>query len=163
MGTTAQKLQAIQNSKAAIKAAIEEKGVSDVGDVLSEYATKIAAIPGGGGVKYGLTMDNILGDVNQQGALQSPTPGTFYSTQIVSIGSSALKDAFHAQVSTINLPNLTTLGDSAMEGVCKGSQVLTTVNLPSLTHIGTAGLSQAFWYCPNLATVNLSNLQVVGS
>jgi hypothetical protein len=41
MGTTAQKLQAIQNSKAAIKSAIEAKGVSDVGDVLADYATKI--------------------------------------------------------------------------------------------------------------------------
>ena len=41
MGTTAQKLQAIQSSKAAIKSAIEAKGVSDVGDVLADYATKI--------------------------------------------------------------------------------------------------------------------------
>ena len=37
MGTTAQKLQAIANSKAAIKSAIEAKGVSDVGDVLADY------------------------------------------------------------------------------------------------------------------------------
>ena len=46
MGTTAQKLQAIANSKAAIKSAIEAKGVSDVGDVLSTYATKIGDIYG---------------------------------------------------------------------------------------------------------------------
>ena len=45
MGTTAQKLQAIANSKAAIKSAIEAKGVSDVGNKLSDYATKIASIP----------------------------------------------------------------------------------------------------------------------
>lgn len=49
MGTTAQKLQAIANSKAAIKAAIEAKGVSDVGNVLADYATKISEIPSGGG------------------------------------------------------------------------------------------------------------------
>lgn len=48
MGTTAQKLQAIANSKAAIKAAIEAKGVSGVGNVLSDYATKISEIPSGG-------------------------------------------------------------------------------------------------------------------
>lgn len=69
MGTTAQKLQAIQNSKAAIKSAIEAKGVSDVGDVLSTYATKIADIPTGGGSKYGVSIDNILGDVTEQGIL----------------------------------------------------------------------------------------------
>ena len=48
MGTTAQKLQAVVNSKAAIKAAIEAKGVADVGDVLSTYAEKIASISSGG-------------------------------------------------------------------------------------------------------------------
>lgn len=51
MGTTAQKLQAIANSKAAIKAAIEAKGVTGVGDVLADYATKISEIPSGGGDK----------------------------------------------------------------------------------------------------------------
>ena len=75
MGTTAQKLQAIANSKAAIKSAIEAKGVSDVGDVLSTYATKIADIPTGGGIKYGLSMDNILGDVDANGVLQPPATG----------------------------------------------------------------------------------------
>ena len=43
------KLQSILDSKAAIKAAIEAKGVTDVGDVLSTYADKIASIQTGGG------------------------------------------------------------------------------------------------------------------
>lgn len=47
MGTTADKLSAIIASKAAIKSAIEAKGVSDVGDVLSAYPSKIAEIPTG--------------------------------------------------------------------------------------------------------------------
>lgn len=47
MGTTAQKLQAILNSKAAIKTAIENKGVN-VGDAtLAQYAGKIDAISQG--------------------------------------------------------------------------------------------------------------------
>lgn len=49
MGTTTEKLQAILNSKAAIKAAIEGKGVENVGDVLSTYAGAISSIPTGGG------------------------------------------------------------------------------------------------------------------
>lgn len=48
MGTTADKLNKLIESKAAIKAAIEAKGVADVGDVLSEYPNKIASIPSGG-------------------------------------------------------------------------------------------------------------------
>lgn len=87
MGTTAEKLQAIANSKAAIKAAIEAKGVSDVGNVLSQYATKIGQISGGGGEsKYGSTIDNILGDVTN-GVLNLPAePFSFSSTEITSLG-----------------------------------------------------------------------------
>lgn len=44
MGTMTDKLNAVLSSKAAIKAAIEEKGIADVGDVLSAYAEKIASI-----------------------------------------------------------------------------------------------------------------------
>lgn len=47
MGTTADKLNKLIESKAAIKAAIEAKGVADVGDVLSDYPAKIASIPSG--------------------------------------------------------------------------------------------------------------------
>lgn len=49
MGTTAEKLNKILDSKAKIKAAIEAKGVSDVGDVLANYPDKIASIQSGGG------------------------------------------------------------------------------------------------------------------
>lgn len=48
MGTIADKLLAVVKSKVAIKAAIEAKGVADVGDVLSAYPDKIASIPSGG-------------------------------------------------------------------------------------------------------------------
>ena len=58
MGTTADKLNKLIESKAAIKAAIEAKGVADVGDVLSDYPAKIASIPsgsGGTGEKFDIT------------------------------------------------------------------------------------------------------------
>ena len=48
MGATANKLQAIADSKAAIKAAIEEKGVDVEDSPLSEYAEKIGQIQGEG-------------------------------------------------------------------------------------------------------------------
>ena len=49
MGTTAQKLQAILGSKADIKNAIEQKGVTVGSTPLSGYAQKILDIPSGGG------------------------------------------------------------------------------------------------------------------
>lgn len=49
MGTTRQKLQAILDSKADIKDAIEQKGVTVGSTPLSGYAQKILDIPSGGG------------------------------------------------------------------------------------------------------------------
>lgn len=46
--STADKLQAIINSKIAIKTALENKGVENVGDILSTYAQKIESIQTGG-------------------------------------------------------------------------------------------------------------------
>ena len=54
MGTTADKLNKILESKAAIKAAIEEKGVPDVGNVLADYPEKIKSIQSGGIFEYEL-------------------------------------------------------------------------------------------------------------
>ena len=45
MGTISEQLQSIINSKSAIKTAIENKGVSNVGEVLENYAEKINEIP----------------------------------------------------------------------------------------------------------------------
>lgn len=49
MGTTADKLNKMLQSKAAIKAAISEKTGGDAGDVMSTYAEQIMSISGGGG------------------------------------------------------------------------------------------------------------------
>lgn len=57
MGTTEQKLQAIANSKAAIKQAIENRGVQDVGDVLSTYPQKISDIKD---TRCGISLDDIF-------------------------------------------------------------------------------------------------------
>ena len=61
--STANKLQAILNSKAAIKAAIGAKGVTDVGDVLSTYADKISSIKSGAS-DYGLESKMLALPVN---------------------------------------------------------------------------------------------------
>lgn len=62
MGTTADKLEYLQGTKAAIKSAIVAKGV-DVpdGTTFRDYATKISAISGGGG--GGGSIDYFQGEV----------------------------------------------------------------------------------------------------
>ena len=190
MGTTAQKLQAIQNSKAAIKAAIEAKGVSNVGDVLSEYATKIASIPSGGGSKYGITVDGLIGDVDGQGVLQAPNETfTFTSNDIVEIGFYMLDQFFMANecLTGVSLPNLTTVEahglestferctnletlslpslvnhyDEALSGLCNGCTSLETVNLSSLTHINGTEYLGAFDGCTSLVSIDISSMETI--
>lgn len=85
MGTTAQKLQAIANSKAAIKAAIEAKGVSDVGNKLSDYATKISGI---------YTGDPRF-SVDSNGNLTLKTTALDWFGDVVSIGISAMENGYY--------------------------------------------------------------------
>lgn len=157
MGTTAQKLQAIANSKSAIKAAIEAKGVSDVGDVLSDYATKIASIPSGGGgsTKFGMTIDSVVGDVNSSGQLQPPsTPFSFSSTEITSLAGYTLYYKFcnNTGLTSVNLPNLTSCGTNCLQNAFYGCTNLTSVNLPKLAS-GT--LQYTFRGCTSLTSVEL--------
>ena len=62
----ADKLQSILDSKAAIKSAIEAKGVTDVGEVVSAYPDKIAEIETGGGgyTDYELEAQSLFLKVN---------------------------------------------------------------------------------------------------
>lgn len=60
----ADKLQSILESKAAIKAAIEAKGVADVGDVLADYPSKIASIQSGSTDEYALESKMLVLPVN---------------------------------------------------------------------------------------------------
>lgn len=167
MGTTAQKLQAVANSKAAIKSAIEAKGVSNVGDVLADYATKIADIPTGGGSKYGLTLDNMLGDVNGSGALQPPSAsGAFSSSAIVSIPDYGLYYKFYSYtssrvISEVNLPNVTTIGESGMYYAFYNQTALSTIIFSNLTTIGNDGLNAAFMYS-EITGISFPKLTTIG-
>jgi len=134
MGTTAQKLQAIQNSKAAIKSAIEAKGVSDVGDVLADYATKIGQISGGssGDPRY---------EVSQQGALSKKNFVVNWFNDVTSIENSALQYAYYeSKVTSASFPNLTSVGNYGMRYAFYQCSSLTSVDLSSLTTIGNYGL-----------------------
>lgn len=75
MGTTADKLQKILDSKAAIKEAIEAKGVSDVGDVLADYPSKIASIQSGDTDEYVLEAKMLVLPVNST-TITTKTGGT---------------------------------------------------------------------------------------
>lgn len=99
MGTVADKLTYLNDTKTAIKDAIVSKGVSVAdADTFRSYADKIGQIQAGGSsaTKYGVSIDNILGDVDENGVLQKPTTDTFVLdlTGVTNVGISALNSRF---------------------------------------------------------------------
>lgn len=86
MGTIADKLSYLNDTKTAIKNAVVAKGVSvSDADTFRSYADKIGQISGGGApaTKYGVSLDNLLGSVDANGVYQlSDAPFTFDATSI---------------------------------------------------------------------------------
>ena len=152
MGTTAQKLQAVANSKAAIKAAIEAKGVTEVGDILSEYATKIASIPSGGSgdPRY---------EVSNQGALRKKSFAIDYFDDVTSIPYNGLQYAYYgSNVTSASFPNLTSVGQYGLQYAFQGCTSLTSVDLSKVTSVGYNGFGNMFSGCTSLRTVLLNKL-----
>lgn len=80
MATIAEQLTSLANTKTAIKDAIVAKGVSVADtDTFASYADKIGQIETGGGgevvnkTKFGMTIDELLGDVDADGVYTLPT------------------------------------------------------------------------------------------
>lgn len=76
MATIAEQLTSLANTKTAIKQSIIDKGVAVADtDPFSAYPAKIGQISGGGApaTKFGVSIDNLLGDVSEAGFYESPT------------------------------------------------------------------------------------------
>ena len=76
MATIAEQLTSLANTKAAIKQSIIDKGVQVADtDPFSAYPAKIGQISGGGGAttKFGVSLDNLLGNVDADGNYVKPT------------------------------------------------------------------------------------------
>ena len=119
MATIAEQLTSLANTKTAIKDAIVAKGVTVADDTpFSGYAAKIGEIQGGGGApatKFGVSIDNIIGDVDANGAYINPKE-TFEMdfSKLLSIASKAdsriLPYVFYhneCAIGTVDLSNFT--------------------------------------------------------
>ena len=76
MATIAEQLTSLANTKAAIKQSIIDKGVQVADtDPFSAYPAKIGQISSGGApaTKYGVSIDNLLGNVDADGNYVNPT------------------------------------------------------------------------------------------
>lgn len=130
-------------------------------------ASNKVLLAGGPVSKYGLTIDNILGDVDANGVLQAPTDMNGITfTGIKDVPASMLAYAFYYNQNvkgTISFPDLTTLsGNYACYNMFNNCNGLTSISLPELTTIsGNYACYNMFYTCSNLDTVSLPKLTTI--
>lgn len=146
MGTTAEKLQAILTSKAAIKTAIEDKGVTVGNAPLDEYAGLIGSIPSSGGDTSDATATAAdIASGKTAYIASGKVTGTMPENKFKS-----LVDRSITSVTADDLAGVTSIGDYAFS-YCKS---LTSVEIPNgVTTIQNA----AFYFCENLALIVISD------
>lgn len=178
MGTTSEKLQALSNTKAAIKTAIEAKGVT-VGDVrFADYPSKIGEIEQGqvDKKKYGVGIDNLLGDV-QDGKYYSPTSHFKLDfSGISAIEGNSLQYKFaYTNVTDVDLRNLEYSGTREdadylggyLDNTFANCTRLSSVNLQNLKRLGGSpvypGLKYTFQNCISLSSISFPSLTAINS
>lgn len=168
MGSIADKLTYLNGTKTAIKEAIVAKGVTVTDtDTFRSYATKIGEISGGApATKYGASIGNLLGNVDENGRYQIPTePFTLDLSSVKSLPYQGLYYKFYrSSVSgalTIGLEGDLS-GSDAMNSCFNWCAGLTSVNLSSLTTVsGSSAMNRCFQSCTGLTNVDLSSLTTI--
>ena len=173
MATIAEQLTSLANTKAAIKQSIINKGVQVADtDPFSAYPAKIGQISGGGGAttKFGVSIDNLLGDVNANGELSVPYGGfVFNGAGIKSLDASVLAHRFTTEdaskclpVTKILLPDLLQASTASLAYVANSARFLIEVDLGLITDIsGSSALKYAFGSANSLATVRAPNVTTI--
>lgn len=166
MGTTAEKLQALSNTKAAIKTAIEAKGVT-VGDVrFADYPSKIGEIQQGqvDKKKYGVGIDDLLGEV-QDGKYYIPTSHFKLDFSGISAieGDSLYYKFAYTNVTDVDLRDLEY--SENLDNTFAHCTILSSVNLQNLKRLGGGlvyqGLRNTFQYCTSLSSISFPSLTAI--
>lgn len=166
MATIAEQLQQLNDIKSAIKTAISNRGVAVADtDTFRSYADKIGEI--GETVnktKYGASVDALLGDVDENGVLQTPSEPTVLNfAGVREIGYKGLIYKFHyyGGITSVDLSSLQSVGDQGMYHAFYGCKGITSVNLSSLQTVDSNGLYGAFYSCSGITSLDLSSLQSI--
>lgn len=174
-------IQTKQQQVAAAYTAASGKGATmPVNENLTNLATCIGSISGGGSTKFGLSIDNFICDVTN-GVLGTPstingitfsgvteignvTLSNLYSDRhivsgavsfpdLITVGISGLSQAFfNNQITSVDLSALTTINDAGLSSAFTGNQI-TSVDLPALTTVGSYGMGYAFADNQTLQTI----------
>lgn len=172
MGTICDKLEYLVETKQAIKDAIVSKGVAlSDNDTFRSYPARIARIPEKDDKPlYGLTVKDIVGDIDANGQLVNNKREIDLNFEgVESIGEGALQQRFPSNtysIKTVSMPHLKEITTPyACQTAFGNQQTLTHVDLSKLEKIqvsGSSGYSCAsmFYYCTN-ATFDIGSLKIM--
>lgn len=111
--------------------------------------------------RYGATVGCFLGSIDSNGTLQAPNATfTFTSMEMVGIAENALNSRFknNSGLTSVSLPNLTTVGTDGLKDAFKGCSNLTTVDFAKLSY---GGLDGTFNGCSALELVNFTSATAI--
>ena len=155
MATIAENLTLLKSTKAGIKAAIEAKGVSNVGDKFSDYPAKIASIPTGSsssslrvkGLKFGYSS----GGTEVQNAINAILGGPGVIVDLNSVLRDTSIDPLFLDLSKASLP--TQIVDAT--GMCYLAK-LADFKWPSKPSDGNAQLNATLMFSLCTGTLSLT-------
>ena len=177
MATIAEQLTSLANTKTAIKDAIVAKGVAVADtDPFSAYPAKIGQISGGSApaTKFGVSIDNLLGDVDGNGVLQElTTEFVFDGTGVKEItaaasGTFAYRFAY-TKWQEVRFPDLVSIGDGGtISQYCQGTfshntdfQKRHTVDMPNLETINGQYAAEEMFQSSKIETINIPKLTTI--
>lgn len=115
--------------------------------------------------KYGMTIDNMLGDVDENGVLQQPAEKFDLNfVGVEDLGQRALYYRFHAsqQIRSVEFPDLKQISNTGPLDNAFGRSYIETIDFPVLENIsGYEGMSYSCQASDALTKVNLSKLKTV--
>lgn len=115
--------------------------------------------------KFGVSIDNFLGDVDSEGICSAPVKGfDFIADGVKDVGNDALYYAFvYKSINSVLFPVLTMIsGSRACSYAFSNCSNLTSVSFPALTTIsGSSACNGMFGYCYGLTSVSFPELTTI--
>lgn len=164
----ADEIQRIKNNVANAYSVCDEKGATiPQTQNIANLANTINSISSS--AKYGITVDNFLGDVDSNGELKLPVSGTLNAVGIKKVDDYALSCKFGGNawgtsrsqgLAHIIFPDLTYIGNAGFGYFYTYSTDLETVSFPELVQIGQCGMQSAFQHNSKLRSALFPKLKI---
>ena len=116
------------------------------------------------GRKFGVTIDGLIGTIDESGTLQLPTEEFVLNGQgIKSLVFPGLKSKFEScPITAVYLPNLTSVADQCLDLMCAGCSKLKVLDLSNLeTATGNYVCENIAYSCPELEELHLEKLRTI--